>query len=80
MKTITVVAVMIMALLSLPAYSQSIGAGPSREPDKPVDEKKKTADDKAYNSAVTRIPEAKQEYDPWLGVREKPPAPPAKKK
>ena len=37
----------IMALLTLPAYSQSLGAGPSRAPEKPVDVKKKTADDKA---------------------------------
>ena len=79
MKTITIVAA-IMALLTLPAYSQGLGGGRSREPEKPVDVKKKTADDKAYNSAVTRIPEAKQEYDPWSGVREKPPTPPAKKK
>jgi hypothetical protein len=81
MKTIAAAAVLV-AFLTIPAYAQSRGRQ-APDPQK-VDEEKKTKAtiDKAYSSAVSRIPEAKQEYDPWADVREKTPAtaPPPKKK
>jgi hypothetical protein len=80
MKTIAVAAVLV-AFLTMPAYAQSRGRQ-APDPQKVEEEsRKKATEDKAYSSAVSRIPEAKQEYDPWAGVREKTPAttPPPKK-
>ncbi len=80
MKALTLAAIAIMTVvLTVSAYSQGLGGGKAqREPDKPIDTAKKKAEEKTYNDAVSRIPTAKEEYDPWAGVRPKTEAPPAK--
>jgi hypothetical protein len=59
---IFVMAVAMLALIAMPAHAQMSkhkGVEPSGEqPSKKVDEK-------AYNSALERIPEPKVKYDPW---------------
>jgi|GraSoiStandDraft_47_1057283.scaffolds.fasta_scaffold1241406_1 hypothetical protein len=71
MKTFTVAAV-ILALVAAPAYAQSRRPGaPARVPE----ESAPKVDDKAYKSALDRIPEPKEKYDPWGVAR---PAEPAK--
>ena len=75
MKTLTIAA-MIAALLAVPAYAQRSTGGRQPAPEQPNDSAKKKADDKLYNDTLSRIPA--KEYDPWQGVREKTPAPPAK--
>jgi len=77
MKTLTLAAVAI-ALLAAPAYSQGRGRGASA-PDQAADTAKKKVDDKAYNNALSNIPNATQAYDPWNGVREKSAESPKKK-
>ena len=75
MKTLTLAAVTI-ALLAGPAHAQGTRL---RGPDPPtVDTAKKKVDDKAYTDALSRIPDSKVPFDPWQGVREKSPPPPAK--
>ena len=81
MKPLTVAAIVIMTVvLTAPAYSQGAGRGLQRKEEPKVDPEKKKAEDKAYNDALSRIPP--KEFDPWQGVREKPPAekPPASQK
>jgi hypothetical protein len=80
MKTLTVAAIAIMtAALTVPAYSQSSpGRSLQRREEPTVNPEKKKAEEKTYNDAVSRIPPAKQEYDPWAGVRPKTDTPPAK--
>jgi hypothetical protein len=70
---IFVIAVAMLALIAMPAHAQTSkhkGVEPSgAQPSNQVDEK-------AYNSALERIPESKTKYDPWGVAR---PADPAKK-
>jgi hypothetical protein len=72
-KTFTVAAVM-LALIAAPAFAQGKRT-PGAEEKKP-DVAKKKADETAYKSALERIPEPKEKYDPWGVAR---PAEPAKK-
>jgi hypothetical protein len=62
--------------LTMPAYSQGMGGGGPRkhQPQDNVqpEEKKNKVDDKAYKSALDRIPASDQKADPWQGVREAP--------
>jgi hypothetical protein len=70
------IAAMATALLTVPAYSQAGGGdNPAQSGGRrhrtqatTVDPAKKKADEKAFNDAVTRIPEKK--YDPWGAVRQ----------
>jgi hypothetical protein len=79
MKTLAVAAIAVMmAALTVPAYSQSSPRGIQRREEPPVNPEKKKAEEKVYNDAVSRIPPPKQEYDPWAGVRPKTDIPPAK--
>jgi hypothetical protein len=60
MKTFMMAAAM-LALIAVPAHAQkhgSIAPGSTAEPRKGVDEK-------AYKSALDRIPDSKEKYDPW---------------
>ncbi len=67
------------ALLTMPAQAQSTIPGqqpwqtlPKMDNKAPPEEHPATkADDKAYKSALDKIP-PKQAYDPWGNVREKP--------
>ena len=62
-----------MSSLTLPAYPQ--GLGQKGHYDGPPVEKKTPIDEKAYKSALERIPAPTQKYDPWGVAR---PAEPAK--
>jgi hypothetical protein len=67
----------LLAVPAPPAYSQVSKMGPSsmsQQSQKPPEEKKnektpaqKKAEEKAYNDAINRIPDAK--FDPWRTVR-----------
>jgi hypothetical protein len=80
MKTFTI-AVAMLALIAAPAYAQvggkgGGGGGSSTDESKSrSDARQKKADEKAYNSALEKIPDAKEKYDPWGVAR---PAEPAK--
>ena len=67
MRTFTVAAVT-GALLMVPAYSQGMPGGKRHHgQEQKTEGQKKKPDDKAYNAAVSRIPD--QKYDPWQIVR-----------
>jgi hypothetical protein len=70
MRTFVAAAVTI-ALLTMPAYSQGMGKK-HHAPKQKTEEKKNKVDEKAYKSALDRIPDPKQQYDPWQNVRETP--------
>jgi hypothetical protein len=74
----------VMAGLTVPAYSQvggggggisgagGVGRGGSARTAPTVDPAKKKAEDKAFNDAVKRIPLPEKKFDPWGEVREVP--------
>jgi hypothetical protein len=74
----------LMAALTMPAYSQvggggggvsgagGVGRGGSPRTAPPVDPAKKKAEEKAFNDAVKRIPLPDKKFDPWGVVRETP--------
>jgi hypothetical protein len=70
------VAVVILALVAIPAQAQMGGKRHRGDDDKKSDQKKPQVDEKAYKAALERIPEPKEKYDPWGVAR---PAEPAKK-
>jgi hypothetical protein len=72
--TLVVVAIVISSF-TLPAYPQGWGNRKSGGPSTPPVENKPKVDEKAYKSALERIPEPTQKYDPWGVAR---PAEPAK--
>jgi hypothetical protein len=73
----TLVVATTFSLLSLPAYPQNLGKRPGNggyDSEPPV-EKHQKVDEKAYKSALERIPAPTEKYDPWGVAR---PAEPAK--
>jgi len=76
-----VLALTVMSSLALPAYSQSaLGKRPGNGGyDGPPAENKPKIDEKAYKSALERIPEPDKKYDPWGVARPAEPAKPGKK-
>jgi hypothetical protein len=68
------VAAAMLVLIAMPAQAQvggkHHGGADKSEPKKPQ------VDEKAYKSALDRIPDSKEKYDPWGVTR---PADPAKK-
>ena len=72
MKFFTV-AVLILSVLAMPAYAQ--GRRHGGEEKKARDDRPKV-DEKAYKSALERIPEPKEKYDPWAVAK---PVEPARK-
>jgi hypothetical protein len=79
MKSVAIAAAIlgaILALLVLPAQAQ-MGGKRHRGDDAKSDQKKPQVDEKAYKSALERIPEPKEKYDPWGVAR---PADPVKQK
>jgi hypothetical protein len=67
------VAAIAMALLTVPAYSQSTDrfGGGGKKPHAPPEEKsasRKLVDDKAYKSALDRI-QTDKKYDQWRNAR-----------
>lgn len=58
---------LIFAVLTMPSSAQSGRAfGKTPTPEKPK------ADDRAYESAVKRMGDQSQAYDPWRNMREQP--------
>ena len=75
MRALTIVAVMLA--LVVPAYSQGMPGGKKhRGQEQKAGEQKPKSDDKAYNAALSRIPN--QKYDPWQIVRPSSPGSPAR--
>jgi hypothetical protein len=74
---IILAAVTMLAVLAMPAHAQ-MGGRRNHGDDKKGEQQKPQADDKAYNAALERIPEAKQKYDPWGVARPADPAGKAK--
>ncbi|MCK1734226.1 hypothetical protein IVA79_09720 [Bradyrhizobium sp. 138] len=68
---ILVIAAAVLALTAGSAQAQ--GRRQPLDPAKPADNKPKV-DEKAYKSALERIPEPKDKYDPWGGARPSEPA------
>ena len=68
-------AVVLLALIAVPAYAQMGGKRPLGD-DKKREEKKPQIDEKAYKAALERIPEPKEKFDPWGVAR---PAEPVRK-
>jgi hypothetical protein len=67
MRALTIAAAMV-ALLMVPAYSQEMPGGKKhRGQEQKTEVEKKKPDDKAYNAALSRIPN--QKYDPWQIAR-----------
>ena len=69
------IAVAALALVAAPVHAQ-MGKRGKTEDKKPDDSASKKVDEKAYKSALERIPEPKEKYDPWGVAR---PADPNKK-
>jgi len=57
------VAAAILALIAMPAHAQ-MGGRRHQSNDK-TEQKKPQIDEKAYKSALERIPDPKEKYDPW---------------
>jgi hypothetical protein len=72
-----------LLMLTSPAFAQQFQstAAPSKDDkgkksdQRPGEPEPLYVDEKAYNSAVDRIPDKGMKYDPWGNVREKPAAP-----
>jgi hypothetical protein len=82
MKTFTI-AIAMLALIAMPANAQfkkGGGSSASDEQQARSDARQKKADDKAYNAALEKIPDAKEKYDPWGVARPAEPAKDAAKK
>jgi hypothetical protein len=62
------IAAVAIAVLATPAHAQLAGGKRHHKSD-PTDQTKKKVDDKAYQDALSKIPDAKQEYDPWQKAR-----------
>ena len=62
---------MAVALLSVSAHAQRAGnwLQHRKAANKPVNQAKKKADEKAYKDALKKIPDASAPNDPWKGVR-----------
>jgi len=73
-KTLTVAAVT-LALIATPAHAQMNGKR-RQGGEKKTGQPEKKIDEKAYKAALERIPDSKEKYDPWGGMR---PAEPARK-
>jgi hypothetical protein len=76
----TFIAAMIIALLTVPSCAQGMGGqgmggqgmsgGKGHGRAQNAEQPKKKSDDKAYKSALDRLPD--QKFDPWQNMRETP--------
>jgi hypothetical protein len=67
MKTRVAIAVGLLMLMTCPVQAQ-MGTGGRRHQggdDKKSEQKRPQVDEKAYKSALEKIPEPKTKYDPW---------------
>ena len=75
MKSVATVGMMLAltALTAVPAQAQMMGGRGKNTSDlRRDDPKKPVVDEKAYKSALDRIPEPKEKYDPWGVARPQP--------
>lgn len=73
MKRVVIAAILVAlssGALSSSAMAQMGGGRGLRNMSDGKKEEKPKIDEKAYKDALERIPEAKEKYDPWGGVRE----------
>jgi hypothetical protein len=68
----TVTAMVLVAGSVVPALCQVDGFGHVIKENKPVEYHQPSRNDKAYQSALDRIPDSKDKYDPWGNVRQQP--------
>jgi hypothetical protein len=67
--------VLVIAALAGTAHAQDVGHGrkgrgsPQNAEQQKTDQQKQKAIDDAYKSALGRIPDPKQKYDPWRSAR-----------
>jgi hypothetical protein len=75
---LTTTAALVAAYSATPALSQVDGFGHAIKEKKPTEYHQPARNDKAYQSALDRIPDSKDKYDPWGAVRQQPgnPTPP----
>ena len=67
----TFIAAVIIASLTVPSFAQGMSGSKSRNGRaQNAEQPKKKSDDKAYKSALDRLPDKK--FDPWQNVRETP--------
>ena len=60
---------MAIALVAVPAYGQGMGSKRHHGQSAKTTEQKPKVDDKAYSSALSRIPVPEKKYDPWQSKR-----------
>lgn len=71
--SVLALSVFMLAALAAPAMAAPVhgsdGPPPKSESQQRADERKAKADEKAYNDALDRIPDAKKNNDPWSKMR-----------
>jgi hypothetical protein len=65
-------AILVLALMMVPAFAQMGGGKRNHGGDDKNTASKPKVDEKAYKAALDRIPEPKEKYDPWGVARPKP--------
>jgi len=67
----TFISVILVALLTVGALTESSGKGrrSKQDPTKAENSEKKQAAEKAYQKALQSIPNSNEKLDPWKGVR-----------
>ena len=73
---ILIKAALVLALTAASAQAQMGGGRRHSNENGQKADNKPTVDEKAYKAALERIPESKENYDPWSGAR---PSEPVKK-
>jgi hypothetical protein len=68
----TVAAIALVAGSVVPALCQTDGFGHAIKEKKPTEYHQPARNEKAYESALGRIPDSKDKYDPWGNVRQQP--------
>jgi len=70
-----VIAVTALALVTTAAFAQRGGQQHGKDEEKlaPGEQPKPVVDEKKYKSAIDFMGDQSQKYDPWGGIREKPP-------
>ena len=73
LSVLTLLSVFTLAALATPAMALPVkgsdGPGPKSEAQQRADQRKAKEDEKAYNDALDRIPDAKKNNDPWSKMR-----------
>ncbi|HTS41370.1 MAG TPA: hypothetical protein VMH84_12620 [Xanthobacteraceae bacterium] len=68
-----VVAVLSLAILTVPAYAEGQFGGKHRHgSEQKADQSKNTVNEKEYQSSLKGIPDQSQNFDPWRNMRTAP--------